>query len=269
MLAPLDKQRIGEHFAKALTSYEQHALAQKRINRHLCQMLTDSGQGQFRAVLEIGCGTGDLTRLLAHHYQIQAWCLNDLNAEAIAHTARTLSCDTVKCIAADAEQIDQRLPLAQQFDLWVSASTVQWFHQPRRFVELARQGIKPNGWLLFSTFLPSNLSEIKQLTDVGLNYPSSEEWQQWLQPHFELIRQEQPSIVLWFDTPREVLRHLQATGVTATNRSVWTKGRLQAFYEQYTQQFGRADGKVSLSYAPLLMLVRRGSCNYLNAFNKV
>ncbi|MGV6989701.1 malonyl-ACP O-methyltransferase BioC [Testudinibacter sp. P80/BLE/0925] len=257
MLAVLDKKRIGNCFAKALTSYDQQALAQQQINRRLADLLRRSGQRQFQSALEIGCGSGDLTRLLAQAYQVRSWCLNDLNSTALAQAKQRLATAEVQVLATDAERLDHTFALTQQFDLLVSASTVQWFQQPQRIIRLAQQALKPNGCLLFSTFLPQNLSEIKHLTAVGLHYPTAEQWQAWLEPHFELIAQQQDTIPLWFEQPSAVLRHLQATGVTATNRTFWTKGRLQTFCHAYQQQFSRADGKVSLTYAPLLILAKR------------
>ncbi|KAE9528462.1 malonyl-ACP O-methyltransferase BioC [Testudinibacter aquarius] len=256
MLARLDKKRISHCFAKALASYDQHAQAQQQINRRLADLLHYSQQTSFQQVLEIGCGSGDLTRLLAQDYQVRSWCLNDLNSSALALAKQRLATAEVKLWAADAEQFERTLVLNQQFDLLASASTVQWFQQPQRIIQLATQALKPNGWLLFSTFLPQNLVEIKQLTAVGLDYPSLQQWQTWLEPHFELIAQDQQAIQLWFQQPSAVLRHLQATGVTATNQRQWTKGKLADFYQRYQQQFS-VNGKVRLTYAPLLMLAKR------------
>ncbi|MGR6981160.1 malonyl-ACP O-methyltransferase BioC [Testudinibacter sp. P27/CKL/0425] len=254
-----EKVRIGNCFAKALASYDQHALAQQQINQRLCQMLQTTGQSRFGAVLELGCGTGGLTRLLAQQCEVRSWWLNDLNAAALAQLKPHLPPENVQLLAADAESLDRTLPLAQQFDLLASASTVQWFQQPQRLVALAQQALKPDGVLLFSTFLPDNLREIKQLTKVGLCYPSQTDWLDWLQPHFELLAIDADPIELLFDNPSAVLRHLQATGVTATNRTQWTKGRLQAFYQAYQQHFSTMNGQVRLNYAPLLILARKKS----------
>lgn len=69
-------------------------------------------------------------------------------------------------------------------DLIAAGSTVQWFSEPRRLISQAARRLKPHGKLLFNTFLPENLTEIRQITGVGLHYPSQEEW---LASDFELL----------------------------------------------------------------------------------
>ena len=265
---PVDKIRIGSCFAKALASYDQQALAQQQINRRLCTMLQQSlpkcGQQSFDSALEIGCGSGDLTRLLNRQYSVRSWWLNDLNPAALAKTKALLQESekaSVHLLATDAERLDRTLALKQQFDLWVSASTVQWFQQPQRFIQLAAQGLKQHGILLFSTFLPDNLDEIKQLTNIGLTYPTQQQWLQWLQPHFELLALDSQPIRLYFEQPSAVLQHLKATGVTATHthksgKQLWTKGKLAEFYQRYRQQFSLGE-QVYLTYSPLLILAKR------------
>ncbi|SMB82136.1 malonyl-CoA O-methyltransferase [Pasteurella testudinis DSM 23072] len=257
-----EKLRIQRCFAKALPSYDQQARAQAQINRRLCQMLAQNGRLQFERVLEIGCGSGGLTRLLAQQlsaqsHKVRSWQLNDLNPLALQQAQAWLTTETVQLLAGDAEY----LTLDQPVDLLASASTVQWFSQPQRFIRLAEQALKPQGLLLFSTFLPDNLIEIKQLTQIGLNYPDKARWLAWLQPHFELLALDCERIVCHFTQPSAVLRHLKATGVTATNQQAWTKGKLADFYQRYQQRFGVCDdenhSKVRLTYAPLLILAKR------------
>ena len=47
------------------------------------------------------------------------------------------------------------------------------------------------------------------------------------------------------------------TGVTGTEKKVWTRGRLQTFCNSYTEQFRREDGNVTLTYHPIYIVTRR------------
>ena len=51
---------------------------------------------------------------------------------------------------------------------------------------------------------------------------------------------------LYFDSPKAVLQHLKATGVTATAQHRWTKQSLQQFYQDY-DRFKHAEGTPNIS----------------------
>lgn len=111
------------------------------------------------------------------------------------------------------------------------------------------------GLLLFSTFVPGNLYEIKELTGKGLVYPTSDTLVGWLSTAgFNLLHYEEETIVLTFKTPLDVLRHLKATGVTATGNGRWTRGRQESFCRHYSEQFTTTTGQVTLTYRPLYIL---------------
>ena len=69
---------VRRRFARAAATYDAHAEAQQRICRHLVEMLPDDELGRFRRVLEIGCGSGCLTRALMARIDGGDWTLNDL-----------------------------------------------------------------------------------------------------------------------------------------------------------------------------------------------
>lgn len=73
----VDKQKIAHYFAKAQHSYEQSATVQHRINQQLIALLAQQSQ-PVKCLLEIGCGTGHLTRLLLENHPIERGVLNDL-----------------------------------------------------------------------------------------------------------------------------------------------------------------------------------------------
>lgn len=246
----VDKQKIAHYFAKAQHSYEQSATVQHRINQQLIALLAQQSQ-PVKRLLEIGCGTGHLTRLLLENHLIERGVLNDLYlSENIAFFCQQHRAFTF--ITADAEQY----PFTGRFDLIVSASAVQWFNQPLDFIKKSSDLLEAKGRLLFSTFAPDNLTEITTLTQTGLNYPSLTQWRQALQAQFEIIELQEETHQLLFDTPLAVLQHLKQTGVTATNHQIWTKKTLQAFSHAYRQHFTKGQ-QVTLTYRPIYCLALR------------
>ena len=72
------------------------------------------------------------------------------------------------------------------------------------------------------------------------------------------------SAVQWFERPerflsgcRDVLKHLQATGVTGLRSRKWTKGQLEDFCQRYHRQYAAQDGTVPLTYHPIYMICKK------------
>ncbi|MFD1807003.1 malonyl-ACP O-methyltransferase BioC [Pasteurella oralis] len=246
----LTKQRIKQRFTQALTHYDQQAFAQQQIQQRLIDLLPLMQCQKFENVLELGCGTGGLTQGLMTALYAQHWELNDL-CDVQQHLQMTLP-QPFKFHCGDAEQFR----FSKKYDLIAAASVVQWFEDKQGFIQRVKTGLRKQGFLLLSTFSATNLYEVKQITGIGLDYPSAAQWQQWLVPEFELLAFAQEEIVLTFAQPIEVLKHLQKTGVNAISQHGWTKTKLQHFCHQYQQNYANLQQQVTLTYAPLYLLAR-------------
>ncbi|TDQ58035.1 malonyl-CoA O-methyltransferase [Mesocricetibacter intestinalis] len=246
------KSHIKRRFSAALCNYEREATAQRMINRNLLTLLQKTGKSEFDHILEIGCGTGNLTAQLARNLKVEQWTLNDL-CDTASIIEKILTPQSFRFYCCDGETF----PFDEYYDLIASASCVQWFYDKADFVRRCAERLMPGGLLLLSTFTPGNLCEVKQLSGRGLDYPTPEQWRSWLRQDFHLLAFEQYEIRLRFDSPAEVLRHLKHSGVTATQQEIWTKGRLADFYRQYEKYYSEPDNQVRLTYTPLLMLAQK------------
>ena len=246
----IDKALVAQRFAKAGQSYVEHAVVQKQISAQLFEYLKSYCPKTFDSVLEIGCGSGNLTHLFQTHFQFEQLFLNDLYADVEQHFS------TIQNIAWLIGDIEQ-LTLPQSLDAVISSSALQWMTDLPTLLHRIHDALKPKGYLGFSTFGENNLIEIKKLTGQGLNYYSSEVLKQKLEESgFEIVFIEEEQKHLYFDHPKSVLQHLKATGVTATAKSHrWTKQSLQQFYSDY-QQFHDEQG-FRLTYHPIYVIARR------------
>ncbi|MDO7220043.1 malonyl-ACP O-methyltransferase BioC [Acinetobacter nosocomialis] len=245
----LNKNLVAERFAKAGQSYSEHAVVQKQICQNLTSLLKQFCPSKIRRVFEIGCGSGNLTRLLVEAFKIEDLVLNDLYAEVQEHFNHE---EHLKWLIGDVETLE----LPQQLDMIVSGSALQWMQDLPLLLKRCNDVLTDSGWLCFSTFGPKNLIEIKELTGQGLNYWNLESWNSALtQAGFEVLYLSESETQLYFDLPKAVLQHLKATGVTATAQHRWTKQTLQQFYQDY-DRYKHAAG-YSLTYHPIYCIARR------------
>lgn len=159
----------------------------------------------------------------------------------------------VSFLPCDAETLD----FPQGTDLITSCSTLQWFADTERFFARCHHFLSDGGILAFSTFGKKNMREIHTLTGHGLEYLSLDNLKVLLSPRFEILYAEEEIVSLPFGTPLEVLRHLKQTGVTGTEKRVWTRGRLQSFCDEYIRMCGNDDRSVSLTYHPIYVIARK------------
>lgn len=221
-------EAIGRRFEKAMPTYNSTATPQQTIARHLVDLLSakfppsDCGR-LFRRALEIGPGSGFLSRHFAEAYHPGAIDFVDLFQTDTFNVA-----PEENYFVADAElwMADAAEDSSPAYDIIISASTIQWFANPRQFFQNAAKCLKPGGVFLCSTFLPGNLEELTEVNPYGIIYRSSNELSEMLKSAFRVLTTEEETITTDFRSSREVLSHLIKTGVGGSSGSSLPIGEL-------------------------------------------
>lgn len=160
-LAP-DKRAARRAFDRAADTYDEAAALQQEVARRLLEHL-DPITVRPRAIVELGCGTGAQLDALGKRYPSARVIGVDVSAAMLARARRRspwwrrFAGGTAALLRADAE----KLPLAAgSCDLAFSNLALHWCDPTAFFAEAARS-LSTGGLLLFSTFGPDTLKELR------------------------------------------------------------------------------------------------------------
>jgi len=156
----LDKKQVRVSFQRAARGYDDAARVQREIAERLMEHL-DPVRIAPAVIVDVGAGTGDLARRLAQRFRDAIVIALDI-ADDMLRVARTKSkrwFSKQRFICADAEG----LPLRDaSVDLLISNVTLQWCNDlDQAFAECSRV-LTPGGLLMFSSFGPDTLTELRQ-----------------------------------------------------------------------------------------------------------
>jgi len=256
MLSTFDTDRVARAFSRNRATYDRHAIVQRAMARDLTQRLRDHCPARLERVLELGCGTGLITRELADAFDLGAYVVNDLVPEFARDGAAYLvgrGVCPVSCLHGDIARIED-YPGAQS--LIVSGATFQWLREIEPVIARLLDALERGGVLAFTTFGPDNCAEIRALTGLGLPYPTLPELRASLKERAEILVARESRQTLYFDSALEVLRHLRYTGVNGVADWRWSPRELREFCANY-EAVNRCEKGVALTYHPVLVVARK------------
>ncbi|KPJ91435.1 MAG: malonyl-[acyl-carrier protein] O-methyltransferase BioC, partial [Gammaproteobacteria bacterium SG8_15] len=162
-IAAIDKQVARQSFNKAANTYDDVAVLQREVGDRLLDRMS-LVRLIPNTIIDIGCGTGDMTLKLLHAYK-QAHVIGMDFAEQMLGKTRTkltwrekILGRRLTLLCGDAEQ----LPIADQSaDLIFSNLTLQWCNDLDATFAEFRRILKPGGLLMFSSLGPDTLKELR------------------------------------------------------------------------------------------------------------
>ena len=169
------KSRIAARFGAAANDYDAHSPLQLMAARRLAERVKRLALPAHPRVLEIGCGTGHLTRELLPSLGGD-WFVSDIAPAMLAECRRQLG-PGVRYLAMDGEQ---PAIAAGSFDLIVSSLTAQWFADLARTLPELVSLLAPGGSLALATLGTGTFKEWRDAhTAAGLraatpDYPDAQ-----------------------------------------------------------------------------------------------
>lgn len=250
----IDKQRVGKSFARHYGQYEDAAVVQRDMADRLAAALAEHApQLAVQRALEIGIGTGFLTRHLAARFPEAEWWFNDLTPAAFDWIPVGLK--QALPLEGDAET----LPYPHGLDLLASASALQWFDDLESFFPKARGVMNAGGVLALASFGDRHFHELAAVANAPLHYPTPAAFSDMARRagFSTLLHAEDWEETLLFSSARDLLDHLRRTGVNgASARAISTPAQLRAFEADYRAAHPTQDGSLPLTYHAVVLVAQ-------------
>ena len=253
---PIDKPQIRRRFHRAADSYDQVAVLQREVGERLIERLPLILM-QPQTILDVGCGTGFCTRALQDHYRKARVIGLDLAPAMLQATRRRGRwLRPIRTVCADAE----RLPLASEsMDMVFSNVALQWLPDLERVFAEFQRVLRPGGLLMFSSFGPDTLKELREAWAQVDDKPHVHEFidmhdvgDALIQARFADPVMDMEAFTLTYDDPMGVLRDLRGLGAgnaaSGRSRGLTTRRRLQAMCQAYEAAHQGPDGRIPASW---------------------
>ncbi len=221
----MDKNLIKKRFQSKLKTYDDNAIAQKIVVENLTKLVPYKN---YQNVLEIGCGTGFLSKKL-DYLNAQKLYLNDLFEDVRDYSKiKNLAHEF---LIGDIEKID----FPENLDLIISANSLQWILNLELLFEKINKALNPNGSFIFSLFTVGNCAELANIFDVSLNYKNEAEIINMLNPNFIVNLHKTENITLYFSNTKAILNHIKLTGANSVKTVSMTKSQLKKAEQEYEE----------------------------------
>lgn len=239
----LDKSQIASTFNKAADTYDEYAVLQQEICRRLLERLS-AIPDQPKQIIDLGSGTGQGIAGLHQCYPQATLYGLDL-AEAMLQKTVLLNQPSF-LIRGDTEQ----LPIKEaSIDMIFSNLMLQWCRFDLVVSEFLRI-LKPGGVVLFSTFGPDTLKELRQCWEQIDHYQHIHDFSDLkelgdvlLAGGLQRVVMDTESLVMTYRSVRDLMIDLKKIGAhnISNNRHRGLVGKeknqkLITLYEEHRQQ---------------------------------
>jgi len=239
----INPKLIKKQFEKSMDKYDKNAVVQKIMAEKLVSELIKIS-GNFDNILELGAGTGLLTKELIKKVEYKNYTANDLCEKSKKYLDKIIP--DYKFIKGNAQKI---ISVKKQ-DLIISNALFQWFKDIEKSMLYYYNLLNPDGIIAFSTFSPDNFSEIMDLTGLSLEYKTADYLKAVIEKNFDILYIEEFSYKMSFDNPLELLAHMKHTGVNSLADQSWTFADVKIFCDKYKEKYP----DITLTYSPILVI---------------
>ena len=256
----------AQRFNRSASRYESGAEIQTRMADRLLDLWNSPAPAN---ILELGCGTGILTRRLRKRFPAASILATDaapaMLEQARIHCGKDPLLEFTEQNAEGLVSISEVIAAQIPFDIVASNALVQWFPDLDRHLKFVQNILKPDGFYLISGFARSNFPELNGLLSEPpfsyQNFPGHDLKSVETNAHpsgwkvMAIQGWEEKEIL---SSALDVLHRLQVLGSTRDPREGGRLNRknLDHLIAEYTRRFSEPSG-VRLTWKPWVALLRR------------
>ncbi|WP_286267577.1 malonyl-ACP O-methyltransferase BioC [Thalassotalea atypica] len=206
----LNRIKIAKSFDSATDSYDVSARLQRFSGKHLLPLMPNRND---ITVLDLGCGTGFFTELLASTFKRVIGV--DISSKMLQFTQENRD-ESIQLVAGDA----YKMPFADNsIDCIYSNLVIQWCNPLEEALEEIFRVLKPGGLLIFSTLVDGTLFELKsswrQVDDDQhvIDFRTPEELERIVNtPTSSLLQSQVDDVILEYENPMHLAHELKGLG---------------------------------------------------------
>lgn len=158
---------IGARFGASAGGYDRHAGVQREVASRLAARIARLDLPVRPRILEIGCGTGLLTRMLGEHFPEADWTITDVSPAMLEQARRRLRLGGV----ARYQVMDGENPGLEGgpggFDLICSSMALQWFDDPAQGLARLAALLAPAGHLAVALPVAGTFAEWRRAHETA------------------------------------------------------------------------------------------------------
>lgn len=229
------KKEISRRFSKAASTYDEFALVQKASGAKLAATLPVDCHVQ--TILEIGCGTGNYTRLLMSRFPEAKIDALDF-ASGMVFLAKAKLADD-RAVHFSCEDGEKFLAVNRQsYDLITSNATMQWFDDLDTAFGHIAESLTSHGMMHASLFGPKTLHELGQgIIDLfdepvflaAAQFHGKEDIIEMTEHWFSEVNVVETRYKRRYSSLRDLLQYIRKTGTGGYHQSlpILTRSRLK------------------------------------------
>ncbi|MEO7424438.1 MAG: methyltransferase domain-containing protein [Fibrobacteria bacterium] len=256
-------------FDRAAATYDQHARVQERMADMLLEPLPGGGDSPISSILEMGCGTGILSRRLRGRFPSATLTATDAAPRMLAAARQNLGDPPAIAWslfdASGAIPAPEAIRTAPRFGLAASNALVQWFPDLRPHFSMVAGLLVPSAAYLVSGFSRDNFPELNAiLREPPFSYPEypghaeGEVRAAAAAAGFTVADYREEAMVAVLPSPAAFLESIRGLGSARrpeTGKPL-TRSRLRLLLQGYQERYGCAGG-VLATWKPWLARLQK------------